>query len=141
MRKTVRILSALLLMALLISGCGGMKFSYDITQIGSKIKIKVHDVDDGETAETGSITAGKGRAVVIESSLEKGQLQIDLMEATIIAYPDSADDEVIPGDIVESVTVGPGDSAQISLEKGDYVFQLTAIGQTDGEVAIDLIKE
>ena len=142
MRKITMTCLAVLLSALVLAGCGGLKFTYDMTKIGNKITIKVNDAGDGETAETDYFSVGKGMAAVIESELEKGQLQIDFAEATVFIHsdPDQSDD-VYTGDVVESITVGPGETASIKLEKGDYVYLLTTIGETSGKVVIDLKKD
>ena len=72
------------------------------------------------------------------------QLQIDIAEAEVYAVGDGDDDtaaDIVVGDVVESITVGPGDTARVSLEKGDYVYLVTAIGETSGKVVIDIQKE
>lgn len=142
MKRISLLCLTLLLSALVLGGCGGIKFSFDITKVGNKVTVKVNDIGDGETTETDYVSIGKGRSVFVESQLEKGQLQIDIAEATVYTHadPDQSDD-IYVGDVVESITVGPGDTAQVSLKKGDYVYQLKTIGQTSGKVVLDVKKE
>ena len=45
------------------------------------------------------------------------------------------------GDIYATVTVGPDDKEEIELPQGDYIYQLTAIGTTNGTVTIDVEKK
>ena len=40
--------------------------------------------------------------------------------------------------MVTSVTVGPGDRNEVPLEKGDYVYLITAMGDTRGKVTINI---
>ena len=49
-----------------------------------------------------------------------------------------AEDDVIAGDVIVSVTLGGGDSSSFSLEKGEYVMQITAIGNTNGKVTVNI---
>lgn len=133
-----------LLTALILAGCGGfdLNFTFSFTNLMGKTTVEIKDAEDGETAQSDYVSVGKGRAAVIESALEKGRLQIDIAEAEVYTYAD--DDtpaDIVVGDVVESITVGPGDTARVSLEKGDYVYLVTAIGETSGKVVIDIQKE
>lgn len=133
-----------LLTALILAGCGGFdfNFTFSFTNLMGKTTVEIKDAEDGETAQSDYVSVGKGRAAVIESALEKGRLQIDIAEAEVYTYAD--DDtpaDIVVGDVVESITVGPGDTARVSLEKGDYVYLVTAIGETSGKVVIDIQKE
>ena len=144
MRKITMTCLAALLMALVLAGCAGFDFNptFSFTNIMGKTTVEIKDAKDGETAQSEYVSVGKGRAAVIESALEKGRLQIDIAEAEVYTYAD--DDtpaDIVVGDVVESITVGPGDTARVSLEKGDYVYLVTAIGETSGKVVIDIQKE
>lgn len=133
-----------LLTALILAGCGGLdlNFTFSFTNLMGKTTVEIKDAEDGETAQSEYVSVGKGRAAVIESALEKGRLQIDIAEAEVYSYPDDdTPDDIVVGDVVESITVGPGDTARISLAKGDYVYLVTAIGETSGKVVIDIQKE
>lgn len=133
-----------LLTALILAGCGGLdlNFTFSFTNLMGKTTVEIKDAKDGETAQSEYVSVGKGRAAVIESALEKGRLQIDIAEAEVYTYPDDdTPDDIVVGDVVESITVGPGDTARVSLEKGDYVYLVTAIGETSGKVVIDIQKE
>ncbi|MGX8686463.1 MAG: hypothetical protein ACSW8K_01500 [bacterium] len=144
MRKITMTCLTALLTALILAGCGGfdLNFTFSFTNLMGKTTVEIKDAEDGETAQSDYVSVGKGRAAVIESALEKGRLQIDIAEAEVYTYAD--DDtpaDIVVGDVVESITVGPGDTARVSLEKGDYVYLVTAIGETSGKVVIDIQKE
>lgn len=146
MRKITMTCLAALLTALILAGCAGFdfNFTFSFTNIMGKTTVEIKDAKDGDTEQSGYVSVGKGRAAVIESALEKGQLQIDIAEAEVYAVGDGDDDtaaDIVVGDVVESITVGPGDTARVSLEKGDYVYLVTAIGETSGKVVIDIQKE
>ncbi len=134
MKKASFALAALLAAALLLVGCSA---AFTITSAGNKITIEANNVEDGATAETNPYSVGKGKAAYVDSSLESGRLKIDFAEATVFRDSESAD-EVIVGDVVASVTVGPGEHSELPLERGDYVLQITAVGSTGGKVTVNI---
>ena len=123
------------LIALLLSGCGAVKF--DVTSSSRNAKIKINDVEDGTFAEISSMYVSKGETVHIESSLNKGKLKIEFCESIDVSTGDEAD-EYIAGAVMETVEVGPGETLEVSLDVGRYVLQLTTVGQPDGTVQIDI---
>ncbi|MBQ6333816.1 MAG: hypothetical protein IJI46_01935 [Erysipelotrichaceae bacterium] len=124
-----------LLSVLLLSGCGGAKM--DITSSSSKAKIKINDAEDGTYAEISTMSVNKNKTVHIESSLNKGKLKIEFAEA-IKTSGSGESDEYVGGAVLETAEVGPGDSLDLSLANGDYVVQLTCVGQSDGTVEINI---
>ena len=64
-------------------------------------------------------------------------LKIDFAEATL-HHNDNGPDDYFVGKVVTSVTVGPGDRNEVPLEKGDYVYLITAMGDTRGKVTINI---
>ena len=137
MKKTVILFVLTLVLAVLLAGCGA--FSLSFTTLGGNTTIEVNDVEDGTAGESNWFSVSKGKTVVIESSLEKGKLKIDFAEATVFHHADEPED-VIVGDVAASVTVGAGEREELSVEPGDYVLQVTAVGKTNGKVAVRLEK-
>ncbi|MBQ6560378.1 MAG: hypothetical protein IJL85_06070 [Erysipelotrichaceae bacterium] len=134
--KRIRITMILLsLIALLLSGCGGAKF--DITSSSKNAKIKINDVEDGTYAEISTMSVSKGKTVHVESSLNKGKLKIEFCEAIDISTGDEPN-EYVAGAIIETVEIGPGETLEVSLDSGEYLLQLTTIGQTEGTVQINI---
>ena len=138
MKKFSIVLSVVLLLAMLLAACGTSTFT--TTSLGEDTKIEVTDADDGATSESLYVSIGKNRIATIESALGKGQLQIDITEAIVFKNEDDSED-VMLGDIYATVTVGPDDKEEIELPQGDYIYQLTAIGTTNGTVTIDVEKK
>ena len=138
MKKFSIVLSIVLLLAMLLAACGTSTFT--TTSLGEDTKIKVENADDGATSESLYVSIGKNRIATIESALDKGQLQIDITEAIVFKNEDDSED-VMLGDIYATVTVGPDDKEEIELPQGDYIYQLTAIGTTNGTVTIDVEKK
>jgi len=138
MKKFSIVLSVVLLLAMLLAACGTSTFT--TTSLGEDTKIEVENADDGATAESLYVSIGKNRIATIESALDKGQLQIDITEAIVFKNEDDSED-VMLGDIFATVTVGPDDTEEIELPQGDYIYQLTAIGTTNGTVTIDVEKK
>ena len=129
MKKLSAVLSIVLLFAVLLAACGTSTFT--TTSLGEDTKIEVENADDGATSESLYVSIGKNRIATIESALDKGQLQIDITEAIVFKNEDDSED-VMLGDIYATVTVGPDDKEEIELPQGDYIYQLTAIGTTNG---------
>ena len=125
-------------LAMLLAACGTSTFT--TTSLGEDTKIEVENADDGATSESLYVSIGKNRIATIESALDKGQLQIDITEAIVFKNEDDSED-VMLGDIYATVTVGPDDKEEIELPQGDYIYQLTAIGTTNGTVTIDVEKK
>ena len=137
MKKTYIALIMALVLCALLAGCDAA--TYTFTGVGNKTTIEVNNAEDGAFAESQWFSVGKGRTAVVESALDKGELKIDFAEATIFAHEDGPED-VIVGDVIASVTVGPGDRAEFPLDKGDYVLQVTAVGTANGKVVVDIQK-
>ena len=138
MKKLSIVLSVVLILAMLLAACGTSTFT--TSSVGEATKIEVTDADDGATSESLYVSIGKNRIATIESALDKGQLQIDITEAIVFKNEDDSED-VMLGDIYATVTVGPDDKEEIELPQGDYIYQLTAIGTTNGTVTIDVEKK
>ena len=79
MRKTMKKLILLCLVAVTLCGCNSYKFS--MTSSNSKTTVKVNHVEDGDTADSSAFEVGKNRVVNIESSLTQGELQIAFVSA------------------------------------------------------------
>lgn len=134
--KKNRIALVMLVLALLLGGCGGAKM--DITASSSKAKIQVNDAEDGTFAEVGAMYVSKGDTVSVASSLTKGKLKIEFCEAISVANGDEAD-EYVAGALAASVEVDPGETVEVPLESSRrYVVQVTTIGQTEGTVQITI---
>ena len=134
--KKIRITMLVLsLIALLLSGCGGVKFN--ITSSSKNAKIEINDVEDGTYAEISTMTVSSGKTVHVDSSLSKGKLKIEFCEAIEISTGDEPD-EYVAGAIVETVEVGPGENIEVALAPARYFLQLTTVGQTDGTVQINI---
>lgn len=133
-KKWLAILAALMI-SILLAGCAGATFT--ITSGGGNSTIEVNNAENGSTAESAPFPVGKGKLVHVESFLEEGELIIDFVEATIRRSGDESE-TVVVGDIVASVTVGSGDGSEFSLEKGEYVMLLTAVGSTNGKVKVSI---
>ena len=138
MKRIRTICLVLLTVAVLLAACGG--FSFSITTMGDKTTIDVNSKKDGEFMESDPLEIGRGRTTVVESSLEKGELQIEFLEASVF-FNDDGPDDFIAGDVVDSVTVGPGSQEKLNLESGNYVLHITTIGETKGSVEIRFEKE
>ena len=134
MRKRSLFISAILLL-IFLAGCG--KAKYVITSSSAKTTIEVKNVEDGTYAETSAISISGKKTVYIESQLDHGELKIEFGEAVNTASSDEPEDYTVVN-IVETVNVTPGDKLEIHLDSAEYILQLTAVGNTDGKVIIEV---
>ena len=135
----MRVILTSILLLLVFTGCGNFNFSF--TSAGGKTKIEVNNVADGETAEYQVINVSKGKSVSVESELEKGQLKIDFAETVNMKTSVDDMDDYVTGDIVSTITVGAGGSGTVSLDPGEYSLLVTAIGETNGTVTVNVRKD
>ncbi|MDO5475613.1 MAG: hypothetical protein Q4F43_00695 [Eubacteriales bacterium] len=139
--KTVKTVSLVLLMvAVLLSACGG--FTYTVTSMNNKTTVEVKDAKDGDSADSEPVQVGAGRVAVVESSLEKGQMQIEFVEVTVFESDDeNADDEVIEGDVAYTVTVGAGEQQQLEVAEGTYILRFSAVEEASGKLVVSFEKQ
>lgn len=139
MKKATSVWVLLLALALLLSGCGVHTFA--ITSVGDNTTIKLDGIEDGATNEGGRLfSVRNGSVILVDSALEKGALRVDFAEAIVIYDAEDESEDYGAGAVAASVTVGAGDRKEVALAKGDYVMQLTAVGETSGTVTVKLEK-
>lgn len=135
MKKIITKLIAVLFVALIITGCG--KAHFEFSGGFGKYTFKVNDVDNDAYGESFAIGINDGKKFVIDSALTKGQLKIDFAEVVNFATGDEPDDYEVVG-IVDTITIGPGEKKEVSVPGAEYFLQLTAIGNTDGELTVTI---
>ena len=138
MKKLGFICIITLALSIVLLGCDGVSFTF--TSFGGNTKIEVNNASDGAEGESQPISVGKDRSIVVKSSLDKGRLQIDFVEAIVFPATEDETEEIILGDVASSVEVASGGEATVSLERGDYVLQVKAIGETSGTVTLSVEK-
>ena len=84
MKKRI-IISLLLIMSLVIAGCG--KLDFELTRIGDNTTIKA-TTTDGKTTDSEYFSVGKNEHVTIESSLEKGALSLEFISVDVFIHSD-----------------------------------------------------
>ncbi len=137
MKKGYVLIAVLLAAALLLTGC---KASFVISGTGTKSTIDVKNAENDAYGESSVMSVGNGRVAVVESALDKGKLQIDFVEVAVFHHDDEPD-ETMTLDTVASVTVGPGEKTEVEIPSGDYVLQVTTVGQTNGKVTVEFVKK
>ena len=138
--RRIKPLTALLLIfsMMLLTACSGGNFT--MTGTGSKITIEVKDAEDGAYAESFDFSVGKDKYIAVASELDKGELQIEFAEVSIFTH-DKEPDELIVGDVIETITVGPGENSELELPKGNYIMLLTTVGETNGKLTVTIEKK
>jgi len=137
MRKTrlFIIASLILTMALMLIACSGSNYSF--TQSGNKLTISAN-ATDGAEQEYEAIQVGKDQVVKIESALEKGELEIEFVEAVNTKTDEDDDDDYALFDAAATVTVGSGSTESLQLAEGEYVLEIESKGETKGDVVITI---
>jgi len=135
MRKIIKTIGLLsLVVAVLLTACGG--FSYTMTSTNDKTTVKINNADDGDSIDSDSIIVDGDKVAIVDSALEKGQIQVELIEATVFPKEDSSEEDVIEGDVATAVTVGPGEQQELEAKAGEYILRFTAVGEASGKVEV-----
>ena len=139
--KTARTLGlSVIISALLLAGCGLNYPVFSSRGTESSVTISAYKAEDGDFSEMNYIIVEEGDVVVVQSSLENGQLQIDFLEAEVLD-PRGDNEEVIAGELAYRVVADQENREELGMDNGYYVLKITAIGRTDGKVTILTQKE
>ena len=136
MKKRI-IITVLIIMALLLTGCG--KNDFEFTRIGDNTTIKA-STTDGKSGDTEYISVGKNEHVTVESSLEKGALSLEFISVDVFIHSDDSPDDIIEIGTVKTLKISGNDSATIDLDKGNYIMRINAVGTTEGTVKVNVGK-
>ena len=137
MKRFTAFLCVIAILALL-TACSGISFS--LTASNDHMTLDVKDAEDETFMESDYISVGKNRIAKVVSSLEKGQIQVDFVEAAVFLHDDGTAD-VYPGDVYVTVTLGPDEDSAFELPKGEYVVRFTSVGESSGKLTIDIEKK
>lgn len=137
MKRTKMLFSLIILSLLFASGCKGFKYVFTGGLDGYSIEV---NASDGDYAESSDFTLLSDRNAVITGNLEEGKLQIEFAEATIIMTDPDTPEDVIVGNVIETVTVGGNEELTVRLPQNDYVMLVTAMGKTKGKIDIKFVK-
>ncbi|MBR4446030.1 MAG: hypothetical protein IKS37_09095 [Solobacterium sp.] len=137
MKRTKMLFSLIILSLLFVSGCKGFKYVFTGGLDDYSIEV---NASDGDYAESSDFTLLSDRNAVITGNLEEGKLQIEFAEATIIMTDPDTPEDVIVGNVIETVTVGGNEELTVRLPQNDYVMLVTAMGKTKGKIDIKFVK-
>ena len=137
MKRTKMLFSLIILSLLFANGCKGFKYVFTGGLDGYSIEV---NASDGDYAESSDFTLLSDRNAVITGNLEEGKLQIEFAEATIIMTDPDTPEDVIVGNVIETVTVGGNEELTVRLPQNDYVMLVTAMGKTKGKIDIKFVK-
>lgn len=136
MKKRI-IITVLIIMALLLTGCG--KNDFEFTRIGDNTTIKA-STTDGKTADTEYFTVGKDEQVTVDASLEKGALSLEFISVDVFIQSDNSPDDIIETGTVITIKISGNDKATLKFDKGNYIIRITAVGATEGTVKVTVGK-
>ena len=117
MKRKLFILSAVLVLALALTACGGATGSMSAEDTGDDgiVKIVCEKAGDG-TGVTGYVTIEEGDCLVLSPMLDKGSIQVQafLMEREATAddlgtAEEAALDETVDGKVMSSYDLDPGE--------------------------------
>ena len=137
MKKRI-IITVIMIISLLLTGCG--KTDFDLTRIGDNTTIKVNNTTEGKSTDTDYFSVGRNEHVAIECSLDKGSLTMEFIEVTVFINLDGGPDDVIENKSVKTITVTGTDTTTVDLDRGDYIIRITAVGNTNGTVKVNVGK-
>lgn len=137
MKRRIAVIAILLALAMILTACKG---GFVISGTNSKLTIKIEDAKNDAYAESQDFSIGKNKAASVTSSLDKGKLKIDFVEV-VITKDDKGNEQTDYFDTQATVTVGPGETQKVDIPNGDYVMQLTTIGETNGTVVVEIVDK
>ena len=137
MKRRIAVIAILLALAMILTACKG---GFVISGTNSKLTIKIEDAKNDAYAESQDFSVGKNKAASVTSSLEKGKLKIDFVEV-VVTKDDKDNEQIDYFGTKATVTVGPGETQKVEIPNGDYVMQLTAVGETTGTVVVEIVDK
>ena len=115
MKRKLFVLSAILVLALALTACGGAKGSMSAEDMDGVVKVTCEKARDG-TGVTGYVTIEEGDCLVLSPMLDKGSIQVkaSLMEREATAEDlgtadEAALDETVDGKVMSSYELDPGE--------------------------------
>ncbi len=136
MKKIKFIYLVMMVLVLFTGGCtaGNYVFSGGM----GKHKIEVH-ATDGAYGESYDFAVGRNQKVVLKPDLSEGELQIDFAPATVIMTDPDTPEDVIIGEVLETVKVSGKEEVSVVLPEDSYVMEITSIGASKGTVNIEIV--
>lgn len=125
-------------LAVFSGGCGNAKFVFSGGPNKHTIEV---NAPDGAYGESYDFRIGKDRNTVIRADLSGGSLQINFAQVTVFDSDTNHSEDIIVGDVIESVTVSGTDEVTLSLPKDDYIMQVTARGSLSGPIRIEIVRK
>ena len=65
---------------------------------------------------------------------------MEFIEVTVFINLDGGPDDIIENKSVKTITVTGNDATTVELERGDYIIRITAVGNTNGTVKVNVGK-
>lgn len=127
MKRIFAMLLSALLAASLLSGCGEKPLFGVSTEDDNSISVTAVKAPDGSLG-LGYLTVGERDEVVVESTIQGGQLRLRYMRG-VLGSEDFPDEPTAESTITEGVM-------RITIEPGEYTVGVIAEGKPDGEARI-----
>ena len=135
MKRKLFVLSAVLVLALALTACGGAKgfMSAEDTEEPGVVKVVCENAGDG-TGVNGYVTIEEGDCLVLSPMLDKGSIQVRAMlmerEATtedLGTADEAALDETVDGKVMSTYELDPGEYMLTFTSKGNPTGTLIAM--------------
>ena len=135
--KKIRIFAVvtIVLSALALSACG--QSSFGVTEnTGKRMTITAENVEKDAFFMAGSLEVADGEQIVINSSLTKGSIMVEIVgtpeEQSIDSFPE------MDGDAMITANVSRTDGASGTVPAGSYLLRATCLEKATGTVQIDV---
>lgn len=131
------ILAALLVMSMMFTACEGSEFGCTTSDDKNAV-IEAKNAGTDSQLLSGTLEIAEGDTVTVDcTALESGSMVIDFIPAAKVDDPDeAAPDDIEDDDILVTLTVSAGDSAQTDMAAGGYMFRATPGEKATGTVTI-----
>jgi hypothetical protein len=135
-----RLLVLAILTSLLTAGCASGQTADHSVQAAtdsSAEAVPAASADTSLQAATAATTAATAATAAAASAVENTP---EFIEAVNTKTDEDEDDNYVLYDTAATVTVGPESTEAVTLPQGEYVLEIEAKGETNGDVVITIDK-
>lgn len=134
-RKTMTTVLFLLMLALVLAGCGKTEFGV-IENTGKRMVITAQKADEGSFLTTGSLEVAEGEQITLSADLKKGTVRVEILpveeEQSIDQLPELDGEPVLKADLHLT------DAASAEMLPGNYLLRATCLETATGTVTVEV---
>ena len=135
-RNTIAAVIVLVLVALMLSGCGKSEFGMSENS-EKRMTITAEKAGKDSFFMVGSLEVAEGEQIVITSNLEKGKVRVEIIGAPAEQSIDEVPD--MDGEPAMAADVSGTDETSDTVPAGSYMLKATCLEKATGTVQIEVL--